>query len=192
MVSAGRNKWGDSLWVCQCDCGGITTAAGGSLRQRRTRSCSCLSKEILVRNRRIHGMTDTKIYNIWTSMKSRCQNKNHPFYKDYGARGIIIEWKSFEEFKKDMHSAYSKHVSEYGIKNTSLDRIDNNGPYSKENCRWATSSQQGKNKRNNVLLSFGGETKCMSAWEQSLGLRRGSLWERLNRNKWSIEKALTQ
>lgn len=129
-------------------------------------------------------MHNTTIYRVWQRMKGRCQNPNDRNYKYYGARGIKVsdDWQSFEKFYSDM--------GDKPTKNHTLERIDNNSGYSKKNCRWATMQEQGKNRRDNVNISFNGKTQNISAWAKELGITHQSMSKRLN--KWSVERALTE
>ena len=135
----------------------------------------------------IHGMSKRNgkahpIYNSWSSMKDRCNNHNSQAYGNYGGRGISVckEWNdSFENFLKwAIESGYNEGMT--------LDRIDNNKGYSPENCRWATKFQQGRNKRNNHLITYNGKTQCIAAWSEETGIRRDTLLYRINHFK-SIE-----
>lgn len=131
-----------------------------------------------------HGMYGTPIYRTWVRMKQRCQNPNSKFYKWYGSRGITVskDWQKFENFYRDMGDKPTpKH---------SLDRINNDKGYSKENCRWATMAEQGSNRRDNVNITFKGVTKNIAAWAKDLGIKHESMRKRLR--KWPLEKALTQ
>jgi len=132
---------GGVVWSCRCDCGNVKDIRGNSLKISQTTSCGCKYKGI---NRK-HGHSTcsyiTPTYYSWASMKSRCLNKNASNYKWYGARGIKVcdEWQmSFINFLNDM--------GERPIE-TTIDRIDPNGNYERSNCRWATLSEQNKNKR---------------------------------------------
>ena len=133
-----------------------------------------------------HGATDSRLYNIWTSMKARCEtSKKQKFIKDYQNRGIKIcaEWHDF--------SVFQKWALENGYKNNlSIDRIDNNGNYCPENCRWADNFTQANNKRNNHWLTYNNKTQTIAQWSKELGMKYNALNERL-RKGWSVERALS-
>lgn len=132
-------------------------------------------------------MSGTRFYNIWCSMKQRCEYPKHNRFKNYGGRGIKILWKSFEEFKKDMYKSYQKS-GEIGM---SIDRIDSDGHYCKENCRWVSLWKQNLNRTNNHLLTYKGKTKPLAQWAKEKGFKRGLLENRLRRG-WSVDKSLSE
>lgn len=99
-----------------------------------------------------HGMSGTNFYRRWLTIGQRCNNYKTKQYKDYGGRGICVEWRSFEEFMEDMYESYIAHVNKHGNHNTTIERINNNGNYSKSNCKWATKSEQMWNTRRNKLV----------------------------------------
>lgn len=137
-------------------------------------------------------MSKSRFYNIWGNLKTRCYNKRHITYKQYGAKGVTIcnKWLKFENFRKDMYKSYLNHVKEFGKKNTTIDRIDNNKGYCKENCRWATMKTQTNNTSRNNILNYKNKKKTLSEWANQYNLKPTLLRQRIYRDKWSIEKAL--
>jgi hypothetical protein len=133
-----------------------------------------------------HGMSGTRLYKVWAGMCERCHNQNHSGYGTYGGRGIYV----CEAWKEDF-SAFLRDMGERPP-GASLDRINNDGPYSPDNCRWATSTEQGRNKRNNRLLTCFGETKPVSAWADDARCRvnEQSIKNRIFRG-WTAERAIT-
>ena len=171
-------------WLCACDCGNQKVIFGAHLVLGGTKSCGCINKELTSKRVKTHGKTKSKTYSSWHSMKSRCTNSNYSGYDRYGAKGISYDksWESFENFWADMGDR---------PENTTLDRIDNTKGYSKENCRWATNSEQQSNRTNCLFLTFNGVTKTAKHWADELGLAPGAVWNRIKLLNWSIEKAVT-
>lgn len=137
-------------WLCQCTCGKTVVTAIQNLRTGNTRSCGCLFTEAVVKRNTKHGlMHDHKgAYRSWKDLRQRCNNPKNKSYPDYGGRGISVceRWNSFANFFADMGDRPEKH---------SIDRIDVNGNYEPDNCRWATDKEQARNKRNNHIMENG-------------------------------------
>ena len=131
-----------------------------------------------------HGLTGTRIYSIWQAMLNRCRNPNVAGYGYYGGRGVKVcdRWLTFENFLADM--------GDVSVGRT-IERINNDGDYEPRNVRWATYRDQSRNKSNNRLLSFKGQTKILADWANDLGITPGALIYRLDYKGWSIEEALT-
>jgi len=161
-------------WNCICDCGTEKIINGISLREGRTKSCGCLSREIASVTGRKHGKWKEPIYKIWSGMKSRCYNKTNTNYPYYGGRGIAVceRWLEFKNFYEDMGDR---------PKGKSIDRIDNNGDYGPNNCRWATKKEQGSNMRTTRMITYLGETQCLAEWVRKLGIPKTTLWHRLRK-----------
>jgi hypothetical protein len=170
----------------RCDCGTLFRAASRELNGGQTKSCGCLKVDT-GRQRVTHGATVggkiTREYRIWSGVKNRCLNPNNPSYPNYGGRGIALceAWMSFETFFKDMGTAPSPRHS--------LGRVDNNGDYSPENCRWETAQEQARNSRRTRWITHKGLTLSLCEWASRIGITSGALHLRLKRG-WSIDTAL--
>lgn len=177
------NDYNDACWLTVCDCGKETTISGSSMRKGATKSCGCFAREIRGLIGRTHGMSYSKVYKAWRQMKRRCIDPNSPSFPDYGGRGITVSksWMKFENFYKDMGDPPTPEHS--------IDRIENDKGYYKENCRWATAKEQSNNTRRNVRLTYRGETKTATEWSRQLDIDRHLIYQRL-KNGWTVEQTL--
>ena len=174
------------LIKCRCDCGKEKIVARYRLLSGHTNSCGHLRGIVLGNATRKHGKSN-KIseYQVWKGMRQRCTNPRSKFYPRYGGRGISIcaEWNDFGKFYED--------VGQRPTPLHTLERINNDGNYCKENCKWATQTEQASNRKSSRLVYFKGETHTISAWSRKLNVGIWLITERLNRG-WPVEKALTE
>ena len=179
------------MYKCQCDCGNTHIAHKGLLLSGNIKSCGCLQHEEEYRKvnserQKTHGMTNTLLYKCWNSMKNRCNNPKMENYSIYGGRGISYckEWEHFEPFMDwALKNGYKEELS--------IDRIDVNGNYEPNNCRWVTLKQQARNRRGTYFITYNGETHCLTEWAEILGFKRVTLQKRIKDYRWSIKKAFT-
>lgn len=172
LECTGRNRHGAAMWRCVCSCGESVEVVSYSLVQGTTKSCGCMKHDTPAHNR-THNMTKTPLFRVWASMHNRCNNSNVTCYQSYGGRGIKVceRWQKFENFLADIGDRPTpKHQ---------IDRIDNDGPYSPENCQWAIPAQQAKNKRNNRFIEANGERLHLSEWARRLGCNPAAILARL-------------
>jgi hypothetical protein len=176
-VENSKNK--KSQWLCKCDCGKEVKITVDKLNSGVTRSCGCLHNELLMERSRTHGLSHTRLFSIWCGMKSRCYNSHQPRYNDYGGRGIIIcdEW--FNDFK----AFYDWGMANGYQDNLSIDRINNDKGYSPDNCRWADSDEQQRNKRSNIVIEHNGENRTLAEWCRIYGVNRTTAKTRLKSGK---------
>jgi len=172
----------ESHWHCRCDCGTMTVVRGGRLRSGETESCGCVAIE---RRPRIHGMTDTRTYRIYRGMTARTSDPTVKDWPRYGGRGIKKDprWSTFAAFLADMGACPGPDYT--------LDRIDNDGDYSPENCRWATWKQQARNKRRQRWVEYRGRRMPLSEACELAGA--GVDWHKARnriRMGWPLERAV--
>ena len=177
---------GAARWHCRCDCGDEIDVVGYSLRRENTASCGCLQKELAMVVHTTHGQSRSRLYSIWHSMLSRCENQHNIGYGRYGGRGVTVckEWHDFNNF---MQWAERTGYQE----NLTIDRIDVNEGYNPVNCQWATMHEQARNKRNNANITYHGVTRCLSDWAATFGINVVTLWMRIFRDGWDVERAFT-
>lgn len=194
----GSNKFQKAIWLCQCDCGNTKVVIGSKLLIGETQSCGCYGierrTEATKKSNTKHGHKNTNLYDLWHNMKLRCYDKNQPNYKNYGGRGITVcnAWKddfmSFHDWAKN--NGYTGIKGDNGINILTLDRIDVNGNYCPENCRWITTQEQANNRRSNRLFTYNNETKTISQWATHFNISKKLVYNRLH-NGWECLRALT-
>ena len=190
-LSDNIQKNGKIKWVCRCECGNIVEVFSSNLTREHTKSCGCLARE--KRSKRMkanniqykHGKADTRIYNIWSSMKRRCYLKTHIYYSNYGARGIKV----CKEWKEDFMSFYNWSMENGYRDDLTIDRINNDKDYCPENCRWITNKEQQNNKRNNKIIFYKNKKYTATQLAREYNINPDRFLERI-RNGWDIERAL--
>lgn len=162
-----------SFWLCRCDCGTEKEIATGNLHNGSVKSCGCLNRDNLT----THGKTGTATHRAWIVMRRRVRTHAH-----YISRGITVDprWDSYENFLADMGERPAGQT---------LDRIDNDGPYAPENCRWASRREQANNRGHTPMIIYQGRTQSLGDWARELNVDRGMLYNRIIRNGWSAERA---
>lgn len=189
VVGLERRRVGKRIriyWTCHCDCGETVSVESSNLRSLRTNSCGCLQRELSTIQATKHGQSRSALYHIWYGMIMRCTNPNDRAFKNYGGRGITVypAWlSSFEAFARDMGPRPSPEYS--------IDRIDNDGNYEPENCRWATRRQQGRNRRGLIRVNYQGKTVCLKEAAEAAGIEYKLAHDRIFSLGWSVDDALS-
>lgn len=174
------------MWLCRCDCGNEKIILQTNLKRRTTRSCGCLQKEELSKRARSHGgwANNERLFDIWLGIRKRCNNENDARYPNYGGRGVSIcdEWDDYSSFRDwAMSHGYADNLS--------IDRIDVNGDYCPDNCRWATNIEQQNNRRSCVYITYGNETHTLKEWSRIRGIKYSTLHSRY-RHGWGAGRML--
>jgi hypothetical protein len=185
-LSPDRTPAKKARWLVECDCGIQKTVAAGNLGSGSTVSCGCLGRENQRKSATKSGYhvggRSITAFRRWNEMMRRCHSENHIGYQNYGGRGIDVapEWHSFDNFYRDMGDP---------PKGKQLDRIDNDRGYSKENCRWATQTENCRNKSNNRTFIVDGERLTLSECAERFQLPANTIRGRLSRG-WPLDRAL--
>ena len=180
-----------SCFVFKCDCGNTVIRRGTYVKMGKTKDCGCITKKIRIEKCRAkcikHGDYKSRLYSIWTSMKYRCENKNEPSYVNYGGRGISVcaEWHNYENFKTwALQNGYKDNLT--------IDRINVNGNYEPDNCRWATRVEQNQNKRNTRYISYKDIKHTSREWEIITGINRIKIYNHSVYHNWTIDKLIKE
>lgn len=185
VLSKATHRFKDKgQWLCQCECGAVKSISGSFLLTGKVRSCGCLRRNGNGACQPKHRASGTTEFNIWNQMRQRCHNTSHPYFGDYGGRGIAVceRWRdNFSAFYADMGSKPD---------GCTLERVDNSGNYELSNCRWATRTEQANNRRSSRFLSLNGVTKTCAQWSAHSGISQANIYARL-RLGWSVEKVIT-
>lgn len=185
-----RGKTGCWNWIVRCDCGTLKSVNPYRVLNGNTKSCGCYKAEQTVeynkKEKVKHKGRRTRLYTIWHGMKQRCHCETSHDYKNYGARGIIVcdEWRNdFSAFRDwALDNGYTDKLS--------IDRIDVNGSYCPENCRWTDCKTQNRNRTTNVIVSYRGKEYNYAELAEIAGISYGALYARINHFGWSVEKAV--
>jgi len=184
VIESAPNNGTRTMWRCRCICGRETVVDTACLRAGVTRSCGCLRDDINSVLHRTHGDSKSREHQVWAGMIDRCRNPNSTIYTYYGGRGIHVydRWLSYENFLFDMGRRPP---------GTTIERKDPNGPYSPDNCYWASRREQARNRRSSVYVDFRGQKKLLCELAEEYGFNYYSLYHRIITNGWSIEKAIS-
>ena len=157
------------MYLCQCECGKKSKVRKSQLLRGKSKSCGCLSADAARERAYKHGMSNSKIRSVHNAMKQRCDNPNNHAYIRYGGRGIIYsqDWVTLNGFLKDMLHSYKEGLS--------LERVDVNGNYCKENCKWISMDEQARNKRNSIKIEVGGKLLNMAQISKLTGINYNTL-----------------
>jgi hypothetical protein len=173
-------------WECRCDCGNVVRAFANNLLRGKHQGCGLHKGGNIAKTKTRHGKTGTQVYRAWRNMLNRCYNLRVKSYADYGAKGVTVcqAWRdSFDAFYRDMgEPPTSRHT---------IERLENARGYEPGNCAWATRKQQNRNQTKTRHVTFRGETRPLPEWAEILGVPRVSLWQRLFKYGWDVERAFT-
>ncbi len=189
---AGNDNRGNSTWLCECECGNSKVISGYHLLRGDIKSCGCKAhvftderKARISKAKTKHGLCNTRLYYIYDNMIKRCYNQSSEKYPNYGGRGITV----CDEWKEDRTSFFEWAVRSGYNDRLTIDRIDVNGNYCPQNCKWSTQEEQANNRTSNRYISCNGETHTIAEWSKLKNIPAPTLYARVYRG-WSVEKTL--
>lgn len=177
VISPAKGKSRKKAYLCECKCGNRKIVNADTLKLGTSKSCGCFHKEDMTKRLTTHGQTGNRIMTIYYNIKNRCYCKNNNRFSDYGGRGI----KMCDEWKNNSSSFVDWSYSHGYADNLTIDRIDNNGDYCPENCRWITGKEQANNKRSSINFTFFGVTKNLKEWCSCMGENYKKMYGRYHR-----------
>src|SRR3990172_9168251 len=172
MERFGVARYGQLMWRVRCQCGGEKVLTSMVLTEGKSKSCGCFRRE----RKLVHGHNSrtgkTKLFRVWDNMIQRCTNPANTSFKNYGGRGITVapRWRMFALFAEDMAASWTPGVT--------IERIDNDGNYSPDNCRWVSRGENLRNKRTNIFVEHAGEQLCLLDWARRLNMCARTLYQR--------------
>jgi len=172
------------LWLCKCDCGKDHITRSAQLVRGSVKSCGCLKKELLSIKKKTHGLSSTRTFNIWANIRQRCENPNNMAFRYYGSRGISVcdAWQTLEGFIADMGECPGDQMT--------IERVDVNGNYEKNNCVWASMMDQARNKRRTIRVPLNGRLVCLTEYCDVTGKNYAMMRSRIKEYGWSIDRAV--
>ena len=188
-TTVGKN----AIWLCKCDCGKLIEVRGTNLtnKKRPQKSCGCATAEIVSLSNTTHGGSKERLYKVWMCMRRRCYEKSNKDYQNYGGRGVGVcdEWQNYDAFREwAIANGYDPNAKYHQC---TIDRIDVDGDYSPDNCRWADMKTQSNNKRKSKLIEHNGKSQTLRTWSEELGFNYMLVKDRLRRG-WTFERAIAQ
>ena len=191
IKKVGTDKKYNTQWLCKCECGNEKIVARDKLIIGHTTSCGCARKNFFKNLNKIHGLSHSRLWYVWYNIKNRCYRNTSKYYKYYGGRGITMckEW--LDDYQNFYNWAIKNGYDETAPKGAcTIDRIDVNGNYEPNNCRWISMREQSRNKRNNKRISYNGETHCLKEWAEILSVDYKKLRDRMYKHN-NFEKVIT-
>lgn len=192
-----RKSWGGTTsyawnWICRCDCGTIVSVPPNLIKNGQSTSCGCRKREVTVEYNKAaktkHGKRHTKLYSAWRGMRARCYTITDKNYPHWGGRGITM----CDEWRDDFMAFYNWAIENGWEEGLTLDRIDVNGNYEPNNCRWSDWKTQARNRTTSVYFEIDGVTKSLVEWAEDYDIPYGTVYQRITKYGWDIKRALTQ
>lgn len=184
ILKSSTKKHNRTSYECLCDCGNMIIVTSNALKSGNTTSCGCLRKDF--NNRETHGLRDHKLYNVYNNMIARCYNEKFKYYYRYGGRGISI----CKEWLYEFICFYNWAISSGWEDGLEIERVNNDGNYEPSNCKWVTRKQNVRNRNNTSMIEISGNKVPLAEVAEKLGLKYSTLWQRIYKLKWPIERAI--